>query len=109
MSQQVLDNLGAIARELMAAIETLQDRELAAVTAEGVFKVAYARAFHAAEGSVQARESTATIATDQERTEFRTAEAMVRVQRELIRALHARIDVGRTLASTERKLAGVGP
>jgi len=33
--------------------------------------------------------------------------ALVRIQREHIRALHARIDVGRTIVATERTLAGV--
>lgn len=107
MSQQILENLGQIGRDLTVAIAEMETRELAAVEAEGKYKVAKAKAFHAAEGSVQAREYAADIATEELRSDYRIAEAMVRVQREHIRALHARIDIGRTLAATERNLAGV--
>lgn len=35
------------------------------------------------------------------------AEALARTQVQLVKSLHARIDVGRTVASAERLLAGV--
>lgn len=107
MSQEILTNLGTISRELTQAVEDLATMEQTAAASEGAFKVAAAKAFLVAEGAVQARQAQADIATEQQRLDYRTSEAMVRVQRERIRALHARIDVGRTLASTERKLSGV--
>lgn len=107
MSAEVLRNLGELSRSLDDAIMRMADLELAAVEAEGVYKVARARAFLSAEGSVQAREAQAIIATEAERAEYEQAAALVRVQRESIRALHTRIDVGRTIQATERALSGV--
>lgn len=107
MSAAILQQLGSLSRDLDEAIRKLSELEEAAVTAEGRYKVARARAFLTAEGSVQAREHEAVLATESERAAYETAAAAVRVQRESIRALHARIDVGRTLSATERALSGV--
>jgi len=107
MSQQIIAQLGALSRDLDAAIRDMGRLDEAAIEAEGTFKVAKARAFLAAEGSVQAREAQAVIATERERMLYEKSAALVRLQREHIRALHTRIDVGRTITATERALSGV--
>lgn len=103
----VLDHLQSISRDLDTAIEDLKTLELAAATAESAYRVAKAKAFMSAEGPVQAREHQAVIATQTELIERDSSAALARVQLQRIKSLHARIDVGRTVASAERLLAGV--
>ena len=107
MSTQALNSLGDLSRALTEAINDLSQLEQENVKAEGAFKVQRAKELLSAEGSVASREAQADIATEDLRTAFKCAEAKVRVQREHIRALHARIEVGRTYVATERSLAGV--
>lgn len=106
-SNTSLDALGGVARALTDAVDQLDGLEQLLVKEEGVYKVAFAKALLRSDGSVANREAQATIDTEELRTAFRCAEAKVRVQREHIKALHARIDVGRTYVSTERQIAGV--
>lgn len=103
----ILDHLQSISRDLDKAIEDLRDMELAAAEAESAYRVAKAVAFMKAEGPVQAREHQAVISTQLDLISRDKTAAMVRIQREFIRALHSRIDVGRTIIATERALAGV--
>lgn len=108
MSFETLQQLDRLAVDLAASVRRLAELEEAAVNAEGAYKVARAKAFHQAAGSVQAREYEADIETETLRTAYRLAEVKVKVQREHLRALHTRIDVGRTLASSERTMSGSG-
>lgn len=103
----VLDHLQSISRDLDQAIETLETLELAAAEAESTYRVAKAKAFMSAEGPVQAREHQAVIDTQVQLIERDKTAAMARVQLQRVKSLHARIDVGRTLASAEKYLAGV--
>ena len=103
----ILDHLQTISRDLDKAIEDLETLELAAAKAESEYRVAKAQAFMSAEGAVQAREHQAVIATAVQLIERDSSAAMARVQLQRVKALHARIDVGRTLASAEKTLAGV--
>lgn len=103
----ILDHLQTISRDLDTAISELERLELAAAKAESAYRVAKAQAFMSAEGAVQAREHQAVIATAVQLIERDSTAAMARVQLQRVKALHARIDVGRTLASAEKTLAGV--
>lgn len=103
----ILDHLQSISRDLDRAIEELETLELAAAEAESAYRVAKATAFMAAEGAVQAREHQAVIATQIQLIERDKTAAMARVQLQRVKSLHARIDVGRTVASAERLLSGV--
>lgn len=103
----ILDHLQSISRDLDKAIEDLETLELAAEKAEAVYRVEKAKAFLSAEGSVQAREHQAILATQTELIERGEAAALARVQVQRVKSLHARIDVGRTVASAERLLSGV--
>lgn len=103
----VLDQLQNISRDLDKAISDLSDKEMAAAEAESTYRVAKAKAFLKAEGSVQAREHQAVLDTQLELIDRDKTAALVRVQREYVKSLHSRIDVGRTVIATERALAGV--
>jgi hypothetical protein len=103
----ILDHLQSISRDLDKAIEDLETMELAAAEAESAYRVAKAVAFMSAEGAVQAREHQAVIATQVQLIERDKTAAMARVQLQRVKSLHARIDVGRTVASAEKMLAGV--
>ncbi|NJP24404.1 hypothetical protein FLW53_09350 [Microbispora sp. SCL1-1] len=107
----VVRQLGQLSRELDKAVEELGKAELEAVDAEADYKVAYSKAFREAEGPVEDRKQIATAQTDDLFRVWGKAVAVVRLQREHIKALHARIDVGRTIQSTARAemaLAGSG-
>ncbi|MEV0994593.1 hypothetical protein [Nonomuraea sp. NPDC050202] len=105
----IVKQLGHLSRDLDEAVKTLGELELTGVEAEGDFKVAFANAFREAAGSVEDRKQIATVQTDELWRVHGKAAAAVRLQKEHIKALHARIDVGRTIQSTvraEMQLAG---
>lgn len=103
----ILQHLQSISRDLDTAIETLETYELAAAEAESEYRVEKAKAFMSAEGTERAREHQAVIATQILLIERDKTAAMARVQLQRVKSLHARIDVGRTVASAERYLSGV--
>lgn len=74
-------------------------------------EVAYAKAFMEADGStIEERKQAALLASADARYMADLADRKVAACREAIRAVHARIEVGRTLSATTRdemKLAGV--
>jgi hypothetical protein len=102
LPHQIADHLGGLGVELDKAVKAMGEYEVVAVDAEGDFKVKYARVFREAAGSVEDRKQIAILDCDAEWRIWGKAAGLVRLQREHIRALHARIDVGRTLASTVR-------
>ncbi|WP_433520069.1 hypothetical protein ACQP2T_63755 (plasmid) [Nonomuraea sp. CA-143628] len=105
----IVKQLGHLSRDLDEAVNKLADLEFIAVEAEGDFKVAFAGCFREAVGSVEDRKQIAITQTDTLWRTFGKAAAAVRLQKEHIKALHARIDVGRTIQSTARaemQLAG---
>jgi hypothetical protein len=107
----IVKQLGQLSRDLDDAVTQLGVLEGIAVDAEGDFKVAYAGAFRAADGSIEDRKQIAITQTDHLWRVWGKAAAVVRLQKEHIKALHARIDVGRTMQSTARAeiaLAGAG-
>jgi hypothetical protein len=108
---EIASNLIQLSRELDAGVRQLRELDRRAVDAECEHEVAFARAFLSAEGSVEARKYTATIAVKDEKHASLIAGQLVRSQREAIRAIQTRIEVGRTLSATVRSeiaLAGVG-
>lgn len=105
----IIKQLGQLSRDLDDGVNKMADLEFIAVEAEGDFKVAFAHAFKDAVGSIEDRKQLALIETDQLWRIHGKAAAAVRLQKEHLRALHARIDVGRTIQSTARaemQLAG---
>jgi hypothetical protein len=107
----VVKQLGQLSRDLDEAVTKLGELEEIAVDAEGDYKVAFSHAFRDAAGSVEDRKQVAAAQTDMQWRVYGKAAAAVRLQKEHVKALHARIDVGRTIQSTVRAeiaLAGAG-
>lgn len=103
-------HLADLSRELDQAVTDLGRYEAMAVDAEADYKVAHAHAFKDAHGSVEARKAEATIGCDELFRTWGKAAALVNMQKAHIRALHTRIDVGRTIQATARaevNLAGL--
>lgn len=104
---EIANQLSRLGVDLDAAVRKLAEFEEISVDTEGDYKVKYSRTFREAAGSVEDRKQIAVAACDQEWRTWGKAAAAVRLQKEHVRALHARIDVGRTLASTVRAEASL--
>lgn len=104
---RIIRQLGQLGRDLDTEIGRLAEYEAMAVEAEGEFRRAYAEAFKDATGTLEDRKQQAILATAKEWREWGLAAAVVRRQRESIKALHARVDIGRTMASREKALAAL--
>ncbi|QVJ00419.1 hypothetical protein KGD82_16805 [Nocardiopsis eucommiae] len=104
-------HLADLSRELDQAVTDLGRYEATAVEAEGDYKVARAHAMKEASGPMDLRKAEADIECDELFRTWGKAAALVTMQRAHIRALHTRIDVGRTIQATARaevNLAGLG-
>lgn len=112
----LLQQLANLGQELDAAVDELGTLDMLA-TGHGCrfnelreeHEDNIANAFLDADGSVEVRKNTARIkcvpsrlfAQDQQR-EWEEAKSRVRTQQEAIRALHRRVEIGRSLLSTEK-------
>lgn len=108
---EVVLHLTELSRQLADATEQINEADIAAVNARETAKLAEAKAFLAAEGSVEARKSKAVVQTHEARLAAEVADAGVRGLQRTIRTLQTRIDVGRTFGATlrsEMNLAGSG-
>lgn len=107
-TMRAIHHLMDLSRTLDHAVEDLRRLEEISVDAESDYKLAWARAYQEAVGSVEARKAAATIACDSLFRTWRKAEAAVGAQKAHIRALHTRIDVGRTIQATARSEMALG-
>jgi hypothetical protein len=98
----ISSQLSRLGIDLDGAVDLLCSLEEIAVDAEGDYRSAHARAFLGGTGSIEDRKQQAVLAADGHLRVWGKAKAAVTRQKEHIKALHARIDVGRTLASTVR-------
>lgn len=108
---EVVLQLAELSRQLGDATQELNEADVAAVNAREAAKLAEAKAFLSAQGSVDARRSHALIDTADLRLQAGVADALVRGLQQTLKTLHTRIDVGRTYAATIRSeisLAGYG-
>lgn len=111
-ANEVSQHLLALARELDRLTGALNDQDVQLARAAEELKAADARAFLAAEGSVDARKAIAILATEQLRADVAVKEAIVRGLIRESKALYARIDVGRTHGvnlRSELKTLGIQP
>lgn len=100
--------LGQLGRDLDAEVTRYGRIEEDAVGAEGDFRVAFARAFVKADGrNADMCKQIAILETDPLWRAMAGGQALVRVQRESLRALHARIDIGRTMVSRVKAQMGL--
>ena len=108
---EVIRHLAALSRELDHAVEVLHTSDLAAYEADRILDAAYARAFIAAAGSVEARKHTADLGTMQQREAADVSKAARDHAKNRLRSIERRIDVGRSFNSAlraEASLAAVG-
>jgi hypothetical protein len=108
---QIAAALIELGRTLDKLVKEYRDLGEAAADAKRDAELAYARAYMAAEGTIEDRRQTAILDAADPRYLSDLAERKVSGCREAIRAVHIRIEVGRTLSATTRdemKLAGSG-
>lgn len=113
--------LGELGRQLDEATGRLADLDILA-TGKGIdaanakesYEDALAAAFRDADGAVEARKMLARLSCGHERklslqaaAEWEMAKAQVRNQQAMVRAINARIDIGRSLLSREKSLMAV--
>lgn len=105
----ILNQLATLSRDLDNAIRDLARLSDMAAEAEGRYRSAKAKALLASKGKTAGeRDAAAALACENELLEREKTKALVEVQRAHIKALHTRIDVGRTIAATDRAMSGVG-
>lgn len=98
----IVKQLTQLSRDLDEAVDRLCELEELAVDCEADYKKAFAEAFLNGAGAVEHRKQWAVIQTDDLYRISGKAQAAVRRQVQHLRALHARIEVGRGLQSTAR-------
>ncbi len=99
---EIVKRLSELSRLLDAATVEVAELDEAAVVAKQSHEVAYARAFLAADGPVDARKALATVSVFDDALAMELAAAKHRACRERIRTLGVQIEVGRTLSAATR-------
>lgn len=108
MERHIIETqLSRLGVDLDTAVEEFARLEEISVDSEGDFRIAYAKAFANGTGSVEDRKQQAILACDTEWRVWGKAKTVVIRQKEHVKALHARIEVGRTLASNVRAEASL--
>jgi hypothetical protein len=108
---EIAAGLISLGRQLDALVREYRDLGDAAAEAKRDAELAHAKAYMETEGTVEERRQAAILTSSDARYVADLAERKVAGCREAIRAVHARIEVGRTLSATTRdemKLAGSG-
>lgn len=100
--------LARLSRQLDETVRELAALDDAAVRARARFSSEYARAFLTADGSMDVRKHTATLATADRALDADIADAKVRAAKEQIRAIQTRIDVGRSYGAAVRAEIALG-
>jgi hypothetical protein len=101
--------LGELTRQLDAKVTEYAQLSDEAATARRDAEVAYARKFLAVDGPVDARKQEAILHAADKRFGADVAERKVAACKEAIRALHLKIDVGRTASANVRaELSALG-
>lgn len=106
-AMSVAEHLADLAKELDVLVKKTGEEDLVATTLKEQYLRAYASAWRAAVGSVEARKQIAIGLTADERMAAEIADCQVRDYRRRIDALRIRIDVGRSLGTTVRAEVGL--
>jgi len=110
-ANDVHQNLANLSCELVELLTEYQAANIAKAKAEQTYKVAYASAYIAAEGSIEERKQRATLTTADAARDAALADVVFDNLRAALRVLGQRLDAGRTIASTIRAegiASGVG-
>lgn len=108
-TNEVALNLARLSRQLDEVKDELNRADMDHVHKRETAKLAEARTYLAAEGSIEARKRQTDLATHEERLAAEVAEATVRGLVRTMKTLQSRIDVGRTLGAgirAEAQLTG---
>lgn len=114
MSGQLTPNavaarLAELSREVEDAVARLDKADVDAVNKRESYTLAYATAFLAADGAMEARKHAALQQTTEERMAAETADQIVRGLKRQIATLGLRIEVGRSIGSAlKAELAALG-
>lgn len=103
----VIRQLGQLGLDLLKEVDLYGDLEVEAVDTEGDYRAAFAKVYKDSLGNMEERKQAAIAATDAEWRTWGKALAAVKRQRESLRALHARVDIGRTMASRDKALVSL--
>ncbi|MDB4872759.1 MAG: hypothetical protein JWL97_3763 [Gemmatimonadales bacterium] len=109
--QEVAARLGQLAIALDDLVSEYKELGEKAAAARRDFKKAKASSYLRAEGSIVARQAVAELQSADAGFDADIADVGVSACREAIKAMHARIDVGRTVSATlrdEMRLGGPG-
>lgn len=98
----VSKHLGDLAKELDALVNLIGEEDLIATVKREEYLRAYADAWRAAVGSVEARKQIAISLTRDQRLAAEIADCTIRDLRRKIDALRVRIDVGRSYGAAVR-------
>ncbi len=101
-SNEVVQQLAELGRELDAAVRALRDAELDAVRKRQSADLAESQAFVSAQGSAELRRHLARLGAADQEAEALTAEAVARYLRARIKAIDARIEIGRSMGAALR-------
>lgn len=108
---EIAKALIVLSRQMYAKVNELRDLGEKAAQAKKDAKIAYAGAFLSAVGPMDVRRQEAELAAAEARFKADVADQEVSACKESLKAMHAVVDIGRTLSATTRdemKLAGVG-
>jgi hypothetical protein len=104
--------LADLSRSLGVAVEELAKLDESYVRAKSRHEFEYAKNYMSLDGTVEERKQATILTVKDYRLDMDIAESRVRAQKELIRLLQTRIDIGRTMSATVRSevaLAGYAP
>lgn len=104
----IAEQIVRLGLDLDIAVDRLCELEEMSVDAEGEYRTTFAKTFLAGVRSIEDRKQQAVLDADDCFRTWGKAKAAVLRQKEHVKALHARIEVGRTLASNVRAEISLG-
>lgn len=107
-AHEIASGLSELSRQLDELVAEIGEAERDAVNKREDYTLAYAKAFLAADGSMDIRRHTATEDTHDARLAAELAEQHVRGLRRRIDSVRTRIDVGRSLGAAVRAEVSLG-
>lgn len=99
---EIAATLAKLSRELDELVAQYKALELDAAKAKNEYEKTEARAYLKASGPVEARKRLALLESSDEKFAADVAERLVKACDKALKALHSRIDVGRSLTATAR-------
>ncbi|WP_435109767.1 hypothetical protein [Nocardiopsis synnemataformans] len=98
----VMRQLGRLSHELDLGNAKLAELDELRIEAEGDYRFAYSKAYEKATGNMESRKQQAVQECDGMWRTWQRAESAVKLQQRNLKALYARIDVGRSIFSVQK-------